>query len=97
MKLTHADAPHLLKIEDAIDNALRPFKNPGTESALAALACIRIAKALLEPYPEHERRALLEPMMSYLAGAPVMPADQASDGAPLLWTPPNHFGKLGQN
>jgi hypothetical protein len=93
MKLKDADAPHLLKIEDAIGRALRPFNNPGTESALAALACIRIAKQLLDPYPAIDRQQMLPAMIAYLSGGQVQPAE----GASALWTPPNHFGPIGKN
>jgi hypothetical protein len=95
INLRDSDAPHLLKIENAILVALRPFNNGDTEGAIAALACIRVAKQILQIYPDSAKIDLLPTMAAYLMDKP-LPGTEAQARQSQLWTPPA-FGPLGGN
>lgn len=82
------DFDQLKKVEEAISQSLVPFRNNRTEAALVVMACLRVARILLNLYPEATREQLLPLLVAFLKGETQMPG--VSDPTHPLWMPPTH-------
>lgn len=92
MKLTSADAPKLLAIENEIINALKvhnALSPETTEAMIGVVACVRIARQLLNQYDERTQQQHLVPLVAFLQGQAAPAADNG-----LIVLPP-HFGPFG--
>lgn len=59
MKFDRAEAAQMQNIQGDLERVLLPYRE-NTEAGVAAFAAVRIARTLLEKYPDSVRRQLLE-------------------------------------
>lgn len=57
-EFTHADVAQLLKIQEEIRELLQKYQH-NTPAIVPAVACVRIAKVLLDAYPKADREATI--------------------------------------
>lgn len=79
-----SDFEQMKKIEDAIINAVIPFKE-NTDPILCLLALVRCARVMLRAATKDAQRKLLPVLFAYLEGRTRLPGD--TDPAARLWTP----------
>lgn len=61
-EFTNADVAQLLRIQGDVRETLQKYRLT-TPAIVAAVACVRIAKALLDVYTEAERKEVVETVM----------------------------------
>jgi len=76
----------LQAVERTAWSALAPFRNGRTEAILVVFALLRIARRLLELYPEKDQQIFRPLTVAFMRGDTSAPG-VASDSP--LWTPPN--------
>lgn len=67
MEFTGADQEQVAKMQRAVAETLRPFRDK-TEAALAVAALLRCARTLIRLYPAERAKALAEGAAMYLQG-----------------------------
>lgn len=68
MKFDAEDMKTVAAMKTAVAKALRPFKDRGIPSYLAAMATAQVTAHLLSPYPESIKRDLAEGIRAHIAG-----------------------------
>lgn len=72
-EFTHADVVQLLKIQEDIRHLLAKYRE-NTPAIVPAIACVRIAQALLQVYPEADRTETINSVIiPFLRGATLHP------------------------
>jgi len=73
-EFTHVDVTQLLKIQEEIRQLLRQYADR-TPAIVPAVALIRVAKVLLDVYPEHDRQVTLtDIIIPFLRGEAQQPS-----------------------
>lgn len=83
-KITMKDYEHMVSIERAVLDALKPYRNGQTEACLVAMALIRVARQLLYMYPLDIIKQLTPLFVAFIKGDKKQPGANASP----LWMPP---------
>ena len=79
-EFTHADVVHLLKIQEEIRELLKKYRE-NTPAIVPAVACVRIAKVLLDPYPDPDRKATIEDVIiPFIRGESSQPSKRRRGG-----------------
>lgn len=81
---TNADVAQLLKIQDEIRNLLRKYAE-NTPAIVPAVALVRVAKELLDVYPEADRQpTLTDIIIPFLRGESQRPSRQRGQSRLIL-------------
>lgn len=83
-EFTNADVAQLLKIQDEIRNVLRKYSST-TPAIVPAVALVRIAKELLDVYPEIDRQpTLTDIIIPFLRGENMRPSRKRGQSQLIL-------------